>query len=221
MTRTTCGSMSSASRACSIAHNALPGEPQPRASTIAMSRSPSAATSGARSLYRASMGAHRSDPQVPREVAVANRPRCEPGRAGLRNRAGRQAPRSSPCRTGEDEVVPEPERRQNLRQRGVVDHLLQVAGHPRRLGAGRSVAAGRRHRIAAGPQQQVGQLVGHVIGKVVVGQPRPSRLFRGAPVGTQVAEDRAVALLDALDGCRDLRPVLLPEGVEGVSEPAA
>ena len=103
----------------------------------------------------------------------------------------------------------------------MIDHLLQIAGHPGRLSPGRFIAAGRRHGIAAGAQQHVRELVGHVIGKVVVGQPYPGRLFRGAPVGAQVAEDRAVAILDALDGCRDLRPELLPEGVERISQPAA
>ncbi len=127
----------------------------------------------------------------------------------------REAP---PGRAVQNEVVPEPERPQYLRQRGVVDHLLQVAAHPRRLGPRRYVAAGSHDGIAAGAQQQVSQLVSHVIGKVVAGQPGPSRLVRGAPVGTQVAEDGAVAFLDMLDGNRNLRPVLLPEGVVGVSQ---
>ena len=160
-----------------IAHSALPGEPQPRASTIEMSRSPSAATSVARCLYRASMGAHRSGPKSPREVAVANRPRCEPGRAGLRNRAGRQAPRGSPGSAVQDEVVPEPERRQYLRQRGVIDHLLQIAGHPGRLSPGRFIAAGRRHRDSRGRAAAGGLARGprDRQGRSLAGLPRQAR----------------------------------------------
>ena len=143
------------------------------------------------------------------------------GVPGLGDGAGREAARCAPGRAVEDVVVAEPERRKYLRQRGVVDHLLEVAGDPGRPGAGRRVAAGRGNGVVAGAQQQVGQLVGHVVGEVVVGQAGPGGLVRGAHVRAQVAEYGAVALLYVLDGRGDLRAVLIPEGVEGVGEPAA
>ena len=219
MTRTTRGSMPSASRACSIAHSALPGEPQPRSSTIATSRSPSSATSGARCLYRAPMGAHRSGPRSRAQVAVANRPRREPGRAGLWYWAGRQAPRGSLCRPVEDEVVPEAERRQYLRQCRVVDHFLQVAGTPSpprsRVGAS---AAGRCHRIVAGAQQQVGRARGprDRQGRRLAGLPRPVRPGRSCPrPGRRRRSCGPPRCTRRMPGSPT--PKLLPEGVEGVS----